>query len=74
MGRPKFNCVSSGRLKFDNLDVPLDTRLSVADLLRSVQVRRPISVFFHRNRDRSVCVAIGRKPKIWPEDLNDTVI
>ena len=74
MGRPKFSYVSSGLLKFDNLDVAIDTRLSPVELLRTVQLRRPIAVFFHRNRDLSVHVAVGREPKIWPEDWNDAVI
>lgn len=75
MARPKFNLVSTRLLRFDGLVVDVDTNLSPGDQLQVVQLSRPIAVSFHRNRDGTMYVAIGREPRTWPEDWpNDDIV
>ena len=68
MRQPKFSKVSAGSLQFDGLAVSLDDRLSTSERLTTIQSQRPLNVFYHRNRDGSIAVAVGREPDIWPED------
>ena len=44
---------------------------SVAKLLAAAELQAGHSlddVFFHINRDGTIALAVGRQPKVWPED------